>query len=37
MLRLFTAERELIRHIIQCCEKEAFEEGLLVPLNKTTE
>jgi hypothetical protein len=30
-------ERELIRHVIQCCDKEASEDGCLVPINKATE
>jgi hypothetical protein len=34
---IHSKERELIRHIIQCCDEEASEEGLLVPINKATE
>jgi hypothetical protein len=34
---IHSKETELVRHIIQCCEKEAFEKGLLVPINKATE
>jgi hypothetical protein len=34
---IHSKERELIRHIIQFCDKEASEEGLLIPVNKATE
>jgi hypothetical protein len=34
---IHSKERELIRHIIQCCDMEASKEGLLVPINKATE
>jgi hypothetical protein len=34
---IHSKEKELIRHRIQCCDKEASEEGLLVPVTKATE
>jgi hypothetical protein len=34
---IHSKQRELIGHIIQCCDKEASEEGLLVLINKATE
>jgi hypothetical protein len=34
MVRLFTAKRENLSGIIQCCDKEASEVGLLVPVKK---
>jgi hypothetical protein len=34
---IHSKQRELSRHIVQCCDKEASEEGLLVPIKKATE
>jgi hypothetical protein len=34
---IHSKERELTRHIIQCCDMEASEEGLHIPKNKATE
>jgi hypothetical protein len=33
---IHSEERELIRHIIQYCDKEASEEGLLVLINRAS-